>query len=130
MRRSVLASLSFLPVVAALASSAGCGHFSPTGPSGATGTVTGVLQAVGGVARQGSRTLSGQVTFVDVNGTRRYSADVGANGRFSVPAPVGTYSVSGRSPQYDGGTGVCRASGLVVITKGVTSSVEVDCPEM
>lgn len=54
---------------------------------------------------------------------------VGANGRFSEPVPVGKYTVSGRSPQYEGGTGVCRASGPVTVTKGLASKVQVDCGE-
>jgi hypothetical protein len=126
-RRSFLTLLS---LIGALVSLAGCGSLSPTGPSGSTGTVTGILQAVGGPPGIRSRALSGEVTFIDLNRTRRNSVTVGANGRFSVPAPVGRFSVSGRSTQYEGGAAVCRASGPVVVTKGVTSSVEIDCQEM
>jgi hypothetical protein len=119
-----------VPVMAALMSLAGCGYFSPTGPPGSTGTLTGILQAVGGPLGTGPRALSGEVTIIDLNGSRRYSLTVGASGRFSVPAPVGRFSVSGRSPLYEGGAAVCRASGPVVVTKGATSTVEIDCPEM
>jgi len=118
-----------VPLMTALMSLAGCGYFSPTAPPGSTGTLTGILQAVGGPNGIGPRALSGKVTVMNLNGTRRYSVIVGANGRFSVPAPVGRFSVSGRSPQYEGGAAVCRASGPVVVTKGFTSRVEIDCQE-
>lgn len=126
-RRSSLTLLSLLPVMAASVALAGCS--SPTGPPGATGTLTGTLQAVGGPAGAGPRALSGQVTIRASNGAM-YMITVGANGRFSVPAPVSTYTVSGRSPTYEGGAANCKATGPVTVTKGVTSSVEVDCQEM
>ena len=59
----------------------------------------------------------------------KFSISAGTNGRFSVPVAVGTYTVTGRSPQYEGGTADCQAPGPVTITKGVTSRVEVDCQE-
>jgi hypothetical protein len=101
---------------------------SPNGPPGPTGTLTGTLQAVGGPPGTGPRALAGQITLHRSNGARS-SITVGANGRFSVPAAVGTYTATGRSPQYEGGTADCQASGPVTVTKGVTSSVEVDCQE-
>ena len=127
MRRKSLTLLSLLPVMAASVLLANCS--SPTGPPGPTGTLTGTLQAVGGPPGGGPRALRGQVTLHGPSG-HITGITVGANGRFSVPATVGSYTVSGQSPQYEGGTGVCRASGPVVVTKGVTSSVEVDCQEM
>ena len=119
-------SLILLAVMAAGMTLASCS--SPTGPPGPTGTLTGTLQAVGGPPGVGPRALTGQITLHESNGTR-FSIDVGANGRFSVPATVGTYTVTGRSPQYEGGTADCQASGPVTVTEGVTSSVEVDCQE-
>ena len=130
MRRKSLTLLSLLPVMAASVSIASCS--SPTGPPGATGTLTGTLQAVGGPPGVSPRALGGQVTLHESNGAKYpiTGITVGANGRFSLPVPVGKYTVSGQSPQYEGGTAVCRASGPVAVTKGVTSSVEVDCQEM
>jgi hypothetical protein len=125
-RRNSLTLLSRLPAVAASVLLASCS--SPNGPPGPTGTVTGTLQAVGGPSGAGPRGLSGQVTLHRSNGARAI-INVGANGRFSVPASVGTYTVSGQSPQYEGGTAECKASGPVTVTKGVTSNVEVDCQE-
>jgi hypothetical protein len=125
-RRKCLTLLSLFAVMAASVLLASCS--SPEGPSGPTGTLTGTLQAVGGPLGDGPRALSGEVTLH--GSSRRITGiTVGANGRFSVPVAVGTYTVSGRSPHYEGGTAVCRASRPVVVTKGVTSSVEVDCQE-
>ena len=124
MRRKSLTLLALLPVMAASVSLASCS--SPDGPPGPTGTLTGTLQAVGGPPGVGPRALSGQITLHGSSG-HITGITVGANGRFSVPVPVGTYTVSGQSPQYEGGTGVCRASGPVIVTEGVTSNVEVDC---
>ena len=126
MRRSSRTLLCLLPVTAASVLLASCS--SPTGPPGPTGTLTGTLQAVGGPSGAGPRGLSGHVTLHGSHG-RLAIISVGANGRFSVPAPVGKYTVSGQSPQYKGGTANCHAPGPVVVTKGVTSSAEVDCQE-
>ena len=127
MRRKSLTLISLLPVMAASVSLASCDLSSPNGPPGPTGTLTGTLQAVGGPAGDGPRALSGQVTLHRSEGTTGIT--VGASGRFSVPVSVGTYTVTGQSPRYEGGSAVCRASGPVVVTEGVTSSVEVDCQE-
>ena len=127
MRRSSLTLLCLLPVMAASVLLASCS--SPDAPPGPTGTLTGTLQSVGGPSGVGPRALSGQVTLHGSNG-RRSIISVGANGRFSVPVPVGTYTVSGQSPQYEGGAADCKASGPVTVTKGLTSSVKVDCQEM
>jgi hypothetical protein len=125
-RRESLTLLSLLPVMAASVVFASCS--SPTGPPGPTGTLNGTLRAVGGPPGIGPRALSGQITLHG-SGGHIAGITVGANGRFSVPVPVGKYTVSARSPQYEGGTAHCQASGPVVVTKGVTSSVEVDCQE-
>jgi hypothetical protein len=126
-RRKSLTLLSLLPVMAASVSLASCS--SPTGPPGPTGTLAGTLQAVGGPPGVGPRALSGQITLHGSSG-HITGITVGANGRFSAPVPVGRYTVSGRSPKYEGGTADCKASGPVTVTKGLTSSVEVDCQEM
>jgi hypothetical protein len=124
-RRS-LTLLFLLPVMAASVLLASCS--SPDAPPGPTGTLTGTFQAVGGPSGAGPRALSGQVTAQRSNGARDIIS-VGANGRFSVPVPVGTYTVSGQSPQYEGGTANCKASGPVTVTEGLTSSVKIDCQE-
>jgi hypothetical protein len=128
-RRRSLTLLSLLPLMLASVSLASCDLSSPNGPPGPTGILTGTLQAVGGPPSAGPRALSGQITLHGSSG-HITGVTVGANGRFSVPVAVGTYAVSARSPQYEGGTDVCRASRPVVVIKGVTSSVEVECQEM
>lgn len=126
MRRSSRTLLSLLLVMAASVLLAGCS--SPNGPPGPTGTLTGTLQAVGGPSGADPRALSGQVTLHGPDG-RRAIISVGADGRFSLPVSEGTYTVSGQSPQYEGGTTNCKASGPVTVTKGLRSSVKVDCQE-
>jgi hypothetical protein len=126
-RRSSLTLLSLLLVMAASVLLASCS--SPNGPPGPTGTLTGTLQAVGGPPGDGQRALSGEITLHG-SGGHISGITVGANGRFSVPVPVGEYTVSGQSPQYEGGTADCKASGPVTVSKGLTSSVAVDCQEM
>lgn len=121
-----LASLTLLAVMAAGMTLASCS--SPTGPSGPTGTVTGTLQAVGGSSGAAPHALTGQVTLHGTTGAK-FAVDVDADGRFSEPVPVGTYTVTALSPQYRGGTVECQASGPVTVTQGVTSSVAVDCQE-
>ncbi len=128
MRRKSLTLLALLAITAASVFLAGCDLSSPNGPSGPTGTLTGALQAVGGPAGLSPRLLSGQVTLRG-SGGHLTGITVGANGQFSVPVSVGTYTVSGQSPQYEGGTAKCHASGPVTVTKGVTSGVKVDCQE-
>jgi hypothetical protein len=125
-RRSSLTLLFLLPAIAALVALAGCS--SPNGPSGPTGTLTGTLQAVGSAPGVGPRALSGVVTLHGPDG-RRTLITAGANGRFSVPVSVGSYTVSGQSPKFEGGAADCKASQPVIVTKGVTSRVEVDCQE-
>jgi hypothetical protein len=124
-RRKSLTLLSSLAIIAASVLVAGCDLSAPTGPPGPTGTVSGTLQA-GGSSSAGRRPLGGQVTLHGSGGTSA-AITVGANGQFSVPATVGTYSVSGESPKYRGGAGVCRASGPLVVRKGATSTVHVVC---
>jgi hypothetical protein len=126
-RRKSLTLLSLLLVIAGSLLLAGCS--SPTSPPGPTGSLTGTLQAVGGSPGDAPRALSGQITLHGSSG-HITGITVAANGRFSVPVPVGKYTVSGRSPQYKGGTADCHASGPVTVTEGLTSSVKVECQEM
>lgn len=102
--------------------------FASCSSSPATGTLTGTLQAVGGPAGVGPRALSGRVTLHGPT-WRIYTITLGANGRFSIHPAVGTYAVSGRSPQYEGGTADCHAPGPVTVTRGGTSGVQIDCQE-
>ena len=121
-RRTPLAIVTLLAATAAGVSFAGCS--SPP----IQGKLDGTLQAVGGPGETGPRALSGQVTF---HGSTGHIATLGltASGRFSANLPVGTYTVTGRSPQFEGGAGACQASGPVTVTTGATARVDVNCQE-
>ena len=121
-RRAPLTVLTALAALCAGVSFAGCS--SPPDE----GTLDGTLQAVGGPAGTGPRPLSGSVTFHGSDGNIA-TIDLSANGRFSAHLPVGRYTVAGRSPQFEGGTGECQAPGPVTVTNDVTSRVEIDCQE-
>jgi hypothetical protein len=81
---------------------------------GTNGAVSGVLLAVGGPDGTISRNWPGVVQL-------RRAGRVVATGRadrqgnFEIVAPPGTYTMTGRSPRYDGGHGVCRAEKPVTI---------------
>ncbi|MGH9091985.1 MAG: hypothetical protein ACRDZR_11505 [Acidimicrobiales bacterium] len=97
--------------------------------SPATGTLTGTFQAAGGPSGAGPRALSGTIT-AKTSGRGVLSFPVGADGRFTVHSVVvGAYTVSGRSPQYEGGKATCHATGPVTVTKDRTSTVKVYCQE-
>jgi hypothetical protein len=98
-------------------------------PSPATGTLTGTFQAVGGTSGASPRALSGTIS-AKTAGRGVLSFLSAPNGRFTVHSVVaGTYTVSGRSPQYQAGKATCHATGPVTVTKVVPSTVKVDCQE-
>jgi hypothetical protein len=96
-------------------------------PSPAAGTLTGTFQAIGSTPGASPRSLSGTIT-ARTAGRGILVFRVGGNGRFTVNSVVaGTYTVSGRSPQYEAGKATCHATGPVTVTKDVTSTVKVYC---
>lgn len=127
-RRRVRVIALTLLVLAALGIVAATAVSRLTPRSFAMGTLTGRLQAVGGPSDASPRPLSGTVTATTTDrGVMTFS--VGANGRFSVPAGIGTYTVTAQSPQYEGGTGICDALGPVTVSKSAVSNVTIDCQE-
>lgn len=94
----------------------------------ANGTITGILEAVGGPAGTANRPLSGSVTASGSGHT--YSSSVGTAGRYSLRVPAGVYSVVGRSPQYQGGAAGCQAANPVAVSAGGTVMADVRCEEM
>jgi hypothetical protein len=52
---------------------------------------------------------------------------VGADGRYSVRVPAGTYAVTGRSPLYQDGAAACRAAALATVTSGHRTEADVLC---
>jgi hypothetical protein len=82
--------------------------------------LTGSLQGGG----FGLRPLSGTVTAQTRAGGSA-TAIVGANGRFSMRLPIGTYTVMGRSPLYQEGAAECLAAHPIVVTKKATIAVNI-----
>ena len=96
-------------------------------PSGTLGSITGHLFAVGGLIAD-PRPLSGRVEVVGPGATWQDIA-VGTDGVFRITTTVGTYALTGTSPLYDAGHGVCRAQQAVRVTSGETSTADVFCQE-
>ena len=92
----------------------------------AAGILTGRLYGVGGPAPGAPRPWPGNVTVTGGLGVHR-DAQVGADGRFSVLVPAGTYTVAGRSPLYQDGAAECRAAGPVTVASGHRAEADVRC---
>jgi hypothetical protein len=107
---------------------AGCSSGTSTPPKAVSGTVTGILEAVGGAAPGTPRPLVGTVSIHGARGTT-ITAKTGSDGRFSVRVAAGSYTVTGRSPLYQGGKANCTASGSITVTGGATKRVLVACQE-
>ena|SRR5579871_3470847 len=122
LRRTLLTGLTALAALCAGVSLAGCS--SPRDE----GTLDGTLQAVGGPGGTGPRPLSGAVTLRGSDGNIA-TIGLSSGGRFSAHLPVGRYTVSARSPQFEAGAGECLAAGPVTVTKNGTTHVEIDCQE-
>jgi len=97
------------------------------GAPSAEGVLTGHLYAVGGVAPGTPRPWPGTVTVTGAGAGVHRAIAVGADGRYSVLVPAGTYAVAGRSPRYQGGAVPCRAAGPVTVTSGHHTRADVLC---
>lgn len=120
-----------VPVVAAMIGLAGCSSqtpqpsrfpSAPPSPNPQHGTVTGTLE-LAAVIR--TPPLRGTVYLHGVGG-KTYTTITSGN-PFSIRVPLGTYTLSGRSPQYQNGTQDCRAAGPITVAADATIPVEVDC---
>jgi len=69
--------------------------------------------------------VPGTITAVSAHDTQHGQA--AKNGAFTLVLPVGTYTLTGTSPQYNSGQGRCVAVSKVVIRAGVTSRANVTC---
>lgn len=92
------------------------------------GVVVGTLEAVGGPAPGTPRPLSGAIALRDSAGAA-FTGTAGTDGMFSVRVPIGSYTITGRSPLYDGGNTDCSSSGPVTVTPGATIRILVTCQE-
>jgi hypothetical protein len=88
-----------------------------SGPSSPRQTVTGMLVRVGGPATLAAPPepvpLPGEVVARNAMG-QQFTAAIGKSGRFELSLPVGTYRLTGHSPQVSGET--CSASRSVRVT--------------
>ena len=133
MRRAALA-LSVLSLTAACTTMHSASHppaSSPVSPSSSppagNATLTGLLLAVGGAPPGSPRLLPGSVT---ITGPVTQHVVVGTDGKYQAVLPVGTYTVTGTSPQFNDGATNCRIAGATVTLKpGRPVVADVMCEE-
>ena len=101
----------------------GCAARGPA--DGADGTVHGHLYGVGGPAPGSPRPWSGTVTVTGGGLHRDVRTDPG--GAYSITLPAGKYTITGHSPSYGGGTGLCRAAGVAKVRSGQHATANVWC---
>jgi hypothetical protein len=94
----------------------------------ARGTVAGKLLMVGGF-RDVQRPTAGVVTIRSSGGTNT-TVNVSADGSFKLQVPVGSYSLTGRSPQFDSSRSLCFAKHQVTVREASPVSVDVLCQMM
>ncbi len=93
------------------------------------GSVRGELVAVGGPPSTPSQPLTKGEVRLETPSGKSYSARVGQDGRYSIELPAGTYTISGRSPEYlQGDRWLCRGRS-VRVTRGGSAVRYVICPE-
>lgn len=121
-KQSALAVLAGAVIAAALG---GCAD----APGGPTGTVTGHLEMVGGPATLSGRTPRFLVpgTITAVSGSSAFHASAAKDGSFTLTLPVGTYTLTGTSPQDNDGRATCIADGLVTVRTGQVTHADVAC---
>lgn len=96
-----------------------------SGPGASDGTLAGHLYGVGGPAPGLPRPWPGTVTLAGPGVHEDVS--VGADGSYSVRVPGGRYTVVGRSPLYQSGGALCRATEAATVTSGHTTTANVFC---
>lgn len=102
----------------------------PVSPVEVSVTVTGDLVAIGGPAPGAARPLVGTVVAhrgTATDGPVAASAPAGADGRFSLTVPPGTYELTGTSSFVDGGRGLCVSNPITVTSSGPATEVAVIC---
>lgn len=91
--------------------------------------VDGVLRMTGGPVGAAQPGVPGSVWFDAVATGRRYPAKAAADGSFTLTVPPGKYTVTGSSPQFNGGSPSCRADGTVQVSASGLSGVVVACSQ-
>lgn len=122
--KQMLAALPVVLVISGCTGAGGGSHPARTTmpPVPAAATLTGRLLASGLAVRPIPGTVSGR-------GPQTFRVKVGRDGRFSVTMFPGRYLLTGRSPLYNGGAGVCRHVGLVDVPAQATTHADVVCVE-
>ena len=109
----------------------------------AIGTIEGTLHTVGGPAPGLGSAIAGRFTIVSPapGGKGGFCTIAGslstcipaitgatnADGTFRIDVPVGRYTVSGTSPQYQSGSVRCDAPEPIVVTRGRTTTAGIEC---
>jgi hypothetical protein len=91
------------------------------------GIVEGTMREAGGPPPGINQRVTGSLTATAIDG-RRFTASVGAAGRFSSPLPPGEYHVVGHSPAYGNGTYDCEAGGPINVKAYMVTHIELVCP--
>ncbi|GIE76420.1 hypothetical protein Aph02nite_23700 [Actinoplanes philippinensis] len=86
--------------------------------------VTGSMRRIGGPMGAAPLGVGGTVRFEDAGGTT-VTAEVAADGRFTVAVPAGRYVVTGTPA--GAGQASCRATAPVVVADTRLDGIEVDC---
>lgn len=96
----------------------------------AHGTIIGTLVAVGGPAPGLPRPLPGSVRLTNMHTHASKVVTVGVDGRYSLPIAPGSYTLTGKSPQYNSGQSYdCQAQRAAVVVSSKTTTSDVYCEE-
>lgn len=121
-RRVVVVAVTLL---AGLASLAGCSH-----APARTATVTGHLYAAGGPPPGTPYPVPGTISAANARGT--FTVKVAGDGRYSLPLPPGTYTITGTSPSVTSNNSpvACypAGGGTVTVYADQTRTTNVYCP--
>lgn len=118
LRLMAMRPVHLVVVTGLLLSVAACGGSDTT-------TVAGVLRATGGPSGATQPGVPGRVFFE--SGGQRTTATASPDGTFSVSLPPGDYQVTGASPQYSSGQGICRTDSPVKVGESQVQGVVVAC---
>ena len=94
-------------------------------PSSGSVTLSGHLYVVGGPAPGLPRPIPGTVVAQRPGGS--YAVTVGSDGEYTMQLPPGTYTVTGTSWRYNGGSGDCPPSNAVTVVRDQARTADVYC---
>ena len=91
-----------------------------------TGTVAGVFRIEGGPPGVHVPLRTGTI-YLASDSRQPITVNVQPGGNFTVQVPVGTYTVTGRTRQVNGGKEVCDDNFTVIVHSGQLSTTTVAC---